>query len=136
MRDVVIPAAAGLSFLLAAAMIVPGTAGADAAARPASQNWIPAAVDLPADMAVKVDRAIGSSSRIFSFETRADGAELIRHWSAALSAAGYQIKDPNPELAARQIDFSGPGIGNAKISILPGAVDGVITVQLDASLED
>ena len=56
--------------------------------------------------------------------------------AAALSAAGYQIKDPNPELAARQIDFSGPGIGNAKISILPGAVNGTTTVQFDASLED
>lgn len=136
MRDVVIPAFAGLSLLIAAAVIAPRPAAADAAARPESQDWIPAAVTLPSDMTVKVDRAIGSSTRIFSFETRVDGATLIADWAAALGAAGYLIKDPNPELAARQIDFSGPGIGNAKISIQPGAVHGTTTVQFDASLDN
>lgn len=136
MRDVVIPAVAGLSFLVAAVAISPRPAAAESAPRPETQDWIPAAVDLPADMMVKVDRAIGSSTRIFSFETRADGAALIVDWAAALDAAGYQIKDPNPELAARQIDFSGPGIGNAKISIQPGAVHGTTTVQFDASLDN
>ena len=136
MRDLLISAVTGLCFLTAAVAVAPRAAGAETPATPGTQTWIPPVVDLPADMTVKVDRAIGSSTRIFSFETREDGTALIEHWAAALSAAGYQIKDPNPELAARQIDFSGPGIGNAKISILPGAVNGTTTVQFDASLED
>ena len=136
MRDLVISAVTGLCFLTAAVAVAPRAAGAGTPAAPDTQTWIPPVVDLPADMTVKVDRAIGSSTRIFSFETREDGTVLIEHWAAALSAAGYHIKDPNPELAASQIDFSGPGIGNAKISILPGAVKGTTTVQFDASLED
>ena len=136
MRDLVISAVTGLCFLMAAVAVAPRAAEAETPATPDTQTWIPPEIDLPADMTVKVDRAIGSSTRIFTFETHQDGTALIEHWASALSAAGYQIKDPNPELAARQIDFSGPGIGNAKISILPGAVRGTTTVQFDASLED
>lgn len=129
MHQKVISAAAGLFFLLP----IPA---APAGSAPDSQSWIPPAIELPQDMAVTVDRAIGSSTRIFAFETRTDGAVLIEHWNAALADSGYLIKDANPELAARQIDFSGPGIGNAKISIQPGAVDGTTTVQFDASLDN
>jgi hypothetical protein len=127
----VIPAAAAMVLLLAVQ-----TAQADSAPKPASQDWIPAAIELPADLEVTVDRAIGSSTRIFRFTTHEDGASLIARWSEALDAAGFQVEEPNPELDVEQIEFSGPGIGNAKISIQPSATDGLTTVLFDASLDE
>ncbi|MCA8879478.1 MAG: hypothetical protein KDA73_05830 [Rhodobacteraceae bacterium] len=131
MRPRMIPAAAAVALLLAAQ-----TAQAESAPKPASQDWIPAAIELPADLDVTVDRAIGSSTRIFRFTTHEDGASLIARWTDALETAGFQIEEPNPDLDVEQIEFSGPGIGNAKISIQPSAKDGMTAVLFDASLDE
>lgn len=99
-----------------------------------AQEWIPAEVTLPADMEITIDRAIGSSTRIFAFMTGEDAAALIDQWTDALTQAGYSIS-PNPdEVANPQVEFSGPGIGNAKIAVQPTAEAGRNLVQFDASL--
>lgn len=99
-----------------------------------AQNWIPDEVKLPSDMEVTIDRAIGSSTRIFAFVTGEDAGALIDTWADALSQAGYNIA-PNPEEVANpQIEFSGPGIGNAKIAVQPTAEADRSLVQFDASL--
>lgn len=99
-----------------------------------SQDWIPSEVALPSDMEITIDRAIGSSTRIFAFVTGEDAAALIDTWTEALSQAGYNIT-PNPEEVANpQIEFTGPGIGNAKIAVQPTADTDRSLVQFDASL--
>ncbi len=99
-----------------------------------AQDWIPAEVKLPSDMEVTIDRAIGSSTRIFAFVTGEDGGALIDTWTDALSQAGYIIT-PNPEEVANpQVEFTGPGIGNAKIAVQPTADTSRSLVQFDASL--
>lgn len=99
-----------------------------------AQDWIPAEVVLPSDMEITIDRAIGSSTRIFAFVTGEDAGALIDTWTEALSQAGYIIS-PNPEEVANpQVEFTGPGIGNAKIAVQPTAGADRSIVQFDASL--
>lgn len=114
----------GLFFLISAAFLWAQQA----------QDWIPAELSLPGDMEVTVDRAIGSSTRIFAFVTGEDTAALLDRWSEALSEAGYVLKSQPDSIEARQIEFSGPGIGNAKIAVQPIAEAGRNVVQFDASL--
>jgi hypothetical protein len=99
-----------------------------------AQDWIPSAIALPSDMEVTIDRAIGSSTRIFAFVTGEDAGVLIDTWSEALSQSGYTIAPPSEEIETRQIEFSGPGIGNAKIAVQPTADADRSLVQFDASL--
>lgn len=99
-----------------------------------AQDWIPESLTLPPDMEVIVDRAIGSSTRIFSFATGEDPAKLIDGWTQALGTAGFTIAPSSDAIDTQQIEFSGPGIGNAKIAIQPTAEAGRTVVQFDASL--
>lgn len=98
------------------------------------QDWIPGEIALPADMDITIDRAIGSSTRIFAFMTGEDADALIDRWSDALRAAGYIIAPAPAEIDTQQIEFSGPGIGNAKIAVQPTADETRSLVQFDASL--
>jgi hypothetical protein len=99
-----------------------------------AQDWIPSELTLPSDMEVTIDRAIGSSTRIFAFMTGEDADALIDTWSEVLVQAGYTIA-PNPEEVANpQVEFSGRGIGNAKIAVQPTADTDRSLVQFDASL--
>jgi len=99
-----------------------------------AQDWIPAEISLPADMEITVDRAIGSSTRIFAFMTGEDVGALMDGWNVALTEAGYNIAPGPEEVTNPQIEFSGPGIGNAKIAVQPTAEQGRSLVQFDASL--
>jgi hypothetical protein len=99
-----------------------------------AQEWIPGEIALPSDMEVTIDRAIGSSTRIFAFMTGEDADALIDTWSDALSQAGYNVAPPSEEIDTRQIEFSGLGIGNAKIAVQPTADTDRSLVQFDASL--
>jgi hypothetical protein len=99
-----------------------------------AQDWIPAQIALPDDMEVTIDRAIGSSTRIFAFMTGEDAGALIDTWTDALTQAGYNIAPPSEEIDVQQIEFSGPGIGNAKIAVQPTADADRSLVQFDASL--
>lgn len=114
------------------------TAGSPVAsvAQESEQDWIPDAVDLPDDREVLVDRAIGSSTRIFSFATAADGEALIDGWADALQEAGYVIAERSETMPNRQLEFSGPGIGNAKIAVQPQTEGARNVIQFDASLSD
>lgn len=127
MRHIAVTALA--TFLLTS---IPGAA----APQDRAQEWIPPAIDLPADRTVTVNRAIGSSTRIFIFETASDGDALIDAWRASLDAAGFTVEAPREELGGGEIRFSGPGIGNAKIAVQPSAGSGRTVVQIDASLDD
>lgn len=99
-----------------------------------AQDWIPAEITLPTDMEITVDRAIGSSTRIFAFVTGEDVGTLMESWNDALSEAGYNIAPGPEEVTNPQIEFSGRGIGNAKIAVQPTADTDRSLVQFDASL--
>ena len=67
--------------------------------------------------------------------TGEDAGALLDRWTEALQEAGYVIA-PQPEaIDTRQIQFSGPGIGNAKIALQPSADPDRTLVQFDASLD-
>lgn len=107
------------------------------AADQTGQDWIPEEIDLPQDIEVITDRAIGSSTRIFSFVTGEDPGALLDRWSAALSSAGYVLQEQPEAIETQQIEFSGPGIGNAKIAVQPQAGEETRSVvQFDASLDN
>jgi len=124
MRHLTIPGTSGFLVMLSAAMIWAQQA----------QDWIPEEINLPHDMEVMVDRAIGSSTRIFSFATRQDAQALMESWRQALQQGGYSLQSPPAELANPEINFSGEGIGNAKIAVQPSAQEGKSIIQFDASL--
>lgn len=126
MRTFILPAALGVAMLA-----LPLHAG------PAieTQDWIPEALVMPADAEVKTDRAIGSSIRLFEIITTEDADTLLARWRETLEAEGYQVDQPAAEMSVQQIAFSGPGIGNAKISVAPSAADGRNVLSFDASLK-
>ena len=99
------------------------------------QDWIPGAVEMPGDAEVKTDRAIGSSIRLFEITTAEDVDTLLSGWRAALEENGYQVEEPSVEMDVQQVKFTGPGIGNAKISVAPSAADGRNVLSFDASLK-
>lgn len=100
------------------------------------QDWIPAAIALPDDMEITVDRAIGSSTRMFSFSTSEDAASLIESWRVALAEGGYVVEEPSEALDVPELEFSGEGIGNAKITVKADRTGDRNVVQFDASLTD
>ncbi len=120
--------------LFAAAAAV---AGAQEAADQQVQDWIPEALDLPSDMEVTTDRAIGSSTRMFAFSTAADGAALIAGWRSVLeNTPGFAVDPPSEALDIPELQFSGPGIGNAKIALDPGEDGDRDVISFDASLTE
>ncbi|WP_296762873.1 hypothetical protein [Sediminimonas sp.] len=98
------------------------------------QDWIPEALTMPEDAEVKTDRAIGSSIRLFEIVTAEKVDTLLARWSEALEEEGYRISKSSAEMDIQQIEFTGPGIGNAKISVAPSALDGRNVLSFDASL--
>lgn len=99
------------------------------------QAWVPEALTLPDDAEVTMDRAVGSSIRIFSFSTEADVEALFKDWPRALKESGYDIRPQQSELGKFMIEFSGRSILNAKIT--RGAASGGdrIVITFDATLE-
>jgi hypothetical protein len=124
-----------LSAALAALFLAAGAAAADDT--PNSQDWIPDAIELPDDMEVTSDREIGSSTRMFAFATDADGAALIADWRSVLeNTPGFSVDPPSDALDIPELEFSGPGIGNAKIALDRGTDGERDVIRMDASLTD
>lgn len=99
------------------------------------QDWVPAALEMPADIEVLTDRAIGSSLRMFSFRTDQDVDVLLNEWEDALQAQGYTIIQGEGDLLQRAIEFSGQGINNAKIAVAPASADDSKVIEIDATLQ-
>lgn len=99
------------------------------------QDWIPPAIGLPDDAEVVTERAIGSTVRMFSITTSADVEALFLAWETALTEAGLPITRGTEDLETRSIEFSGPGIANAKIIEAPNTSDGRSLIEFDATLD-
>ncbi len=99
------------------------------------QGWVPEALTLPDDAEVQMDRAIGSSIRMFSFSTEADVGKLFGDWSTELEDSGYNIRPQQAELEQSAIEFSGRNILNAKIVTAPASNGDRAVVSFDATLE-
>jgi len=98
-------------------------------------NWLPEAIELPADNDVLMDRSIGSSLRMFSFSTEHNTETLLEDWEEALRLAGYSINQTKGDILETAIEFSGQGINNAKIVVAPASADGRSTIEIDATLQ-
>lgn len=99
------------------------------------QGWVPEALTLPEDAEVQMDRAIGSSIRMFSFSTEADVDQLFGDWSTELEDSGYSIRPQQAELDQSAIEFSGRNILNAKIATTVASDGDRAVVTFDATLE-
>ncbi|RBI77064.1 hypothetical protein DQW77_03505 [Roseovarius sp. TE539] len=99
------------------------------------QDWIPDVLAIPDDAEVITDRAIGSTVRIFSITTGADVEALFADWEESLSGNGYPVTQGADDLLDRSIEFSGPGITNAKIIVAPTTDDGRSIIEFDATLD-
>lgn len=98
------------------------------------QDWIPDALAIPDDAEIVTDRAIGSTVRMFSFATGADVDALLADWEESLNGNGYPVTQSADDLLERAIEFSGPGIANAKIIVAPRTQDGRNVIEFDATL--
>lgn len=98
------------------------------------QSWVPEVLVMPEDIEVLSDRAVGSSLRMFSFSTATDVDALIDDWEDDLREAGYTIVAAEVETLENVIEFSGPGINNAKIAVTPSTIDDRHVVEFDATL--
>jgi hypothetical protein len=99
------------------------------------QDWIPDVLTFPEDAEVVTDRAIGSTIRLFSISTGADVDVLLADWENNLSENGYPVTQEAGDLLNRSIEFTGPGITNAKIIVAPVTQDGRNVIEFDATLE-
>jgi len=99
------------------------------------QDWIPDILTIPDDAEVMTDRAIGSTVRMFSIATGADADALLADWEERLNGNGYPVTHGADDLLDRSIEFSGPGIANAKIIIAPTSDDGRSIIEFDATLD-
>ncbi len=98
------------------------------------QDWIPEVLTIPDDAEVATDRAIGSTVRMFTITTGADVDELLAVWEESLRSSGYHVAQGADDLLKRSIEFSGPGIANAKIIVAPTTADGRSIIDFDATL--
>lgn len=105
-------------------------------AQEVAQDWIPPEIRFPEDMQVVVDRAIGSTTRMFSFRTGAEVEALLEEWRSTLEEAGYAVESSEQSILDRQIEFSGSNIDNAKISVAPRADSDQSVIEFDASLRN
>ncbi len=118
--------------LLAAAMVL--AASVVVYADEHIQDWIPDVLTFPEDAEVVTDRAIGSSIRLFSISTDADVDALLADWEESLTENGYPVTQEAGDLLDRSIEFTGPGITNAKIIVAPVTEDGRSLIEFDATL--
>jgi hypothetical protein len=120
---------------LATAGLIAGLAAVVAWAEAAVQDWIPEVLEFPSDAEVVTDREIGSTVRMFSVTTGEDTGALLTDWEEALRTGGYAIERESDELVEGAIEFSGPGIANAKIAATRRAADGQTLIEFDATLD-
>lgn len=98
-------------------------------------TWLPEVMELPMDMDLLTDRAIGSKLRMFSFSTDDDPESLLIEWEEALQMSGYTIDQAQDTVLDKVIEFSGQNINNAKVVISPISDDGRAVIQIDATLK-
>ncbi|MFW5881441.1 MAG: hypothetical protein ACOCTP_02865 [Roseicyclus sp.] len=98
------------------------------------QDWIPEVLDFPEDTEVVTDRAIGSTIRLFTISTEADVDALLSDWEDALNENGFPVTQQVGELIDQSIEFTGPGIANAKILVAPVTESGRSLIEFDATL--
>lgn len=99
------------------------------------QGWVPAELTLPEDAEVQMDRAIGSSIRMFSFSTEANVDKLFGAWSSALEDGGFNIRPQQDDLEQNAIEFTGGNILNAKIAMVASDAGDQTMITFDATLE-
>lgn len=99
------------------------------------QSWVPDAISLPADAEVLTDREVGSSLRMFSFATAEDVDRMLTDWEDELRLAGYSVLQAQDDVLERVIEFSGQGIGNAKIAVAPATAEERRIIEFDATLQ-
>jgi hypothetical protein len=116
------------------AMLIVLSASAIVYADERLQDWIPDVLAIPEDAEVVTDRAIGSTVRMLSLSTGADVEALFAEWEESLNSNGYPITQEDGELLERSIEFSGPGIANAKIILAPTTDEGRNIIEFDATL--
>ena len=119
--------------ILAAALIVLA-ASAVVSADERLQDWIPDVLVLPDDAEVVTDRSIGSTVRMFSISTTADAEGLLTDWEERLNSNGFPVTRTADDLLDGSMEFSGPGIANAKIVVAPTTEDGRNVIAFDATL--
>jgi hypothetical protein len=98
------------------------------------QDWIPDVLMIPDDVEVVTDRAIGATARMFAITTGADVDALLMDWEESLTSNGYPINRGSEDLLERSIEFSGPGIANAKIIVAPTTDGDRSIIEFDATL--
>lgn len=99
------------------------------------QDWIPDVLTIPDDAEVVMDRAIGSSVRMLSIATAADLDTLFADWEENLASSGYFVTQGAEDVLVQSIEFSGPGIANAKIIVSPMTDDDRSIIKFDATLD-
>jgi len=99
------------------------------------QDWIPDVLTMPSDAEVVTDREVGSSVRLFSFQSGVDPSDLLADWEDALATNGYAIQRERDELVENSIEFTGPGIANAKVVATPTADRDQTLFEFDATLQ-
>jgi len=99
------------------------------------QAWVPEVLMIPEDAVIEMDRAIGSSIRMFSFSTGTDIDILFGDWSTSLEEDGYSIRPQQVELDQNSIEFSGRNILNAKIVTAPANTGDRVVITFDATLQ-
>jgi hypothetical protein len=118
--------------LFAAGLVL--TASAVVYAEEHLQDWIPDVLVIPDDAEVVTDRAIGSTARMFAITTGADVDALFMDWEESLTSNGYPVSQGADDILGRSIEFSGPGIANAKIIIAPTTDGDRNIIEFDATL--
>lgn len=116
-------------------LVLAGSAAVIVYADEFPQGWVPEGLILPGDADFQMERAIGSSIRMFSFTTEASVDGLFSDWSAALEQDGYSIRAQEADLENSAIEFSGSGILNAKIAAAPSPDAGRMVITFDATLQ-
>lgn len=101
----------------------------------ALQDWVPDVLEMPADIKVLEDRAIGATLRMFTISTESDVETLLEEWEEELRLAGYTIHQEQGDAPNHVIEFSGQGINNAKIVISPTSDGARAVIDFDATLQ-
>jgi hypothetical protein len=119
---------------IAAAALIVLAASAVVSADEHLQDWIPDVLVMPEDAEIVTERSIGSTVRMFSIATTADTEGLLTDWEERLNSNGFPVTRTADDLLDGSMEFSGPGIANAKIVVAPTTEDGRNVIEFDATL--